>query len=83
MVSRSFSRTVLGFDWSCLTSPFSLEPKDLSRSLRKSLGHLEVIRFVFVCLSATNIILMFPEEQGGSLTVRAVLLTPSGLVFFP
>jgi hypothetical protein len=41
VVSRSFSRTVVDFDWFCLTYPFSVESKDLSRSLRKSLCHLK------------------------------------------
>ena len=40
-MSRSFSRTVVDFDWLCLTYPFSVEPKDFPRSLRKSLCHLE------------------------------------------
>ncbi len=35
------------FDWFCLASPCSVEPKDFSRSLRKSLCHLAVISFVF------------------------------------
>jgi hypothetical protein len=41
VVSRSFSQTVVDFDWFCLTYSYSVAPKDFSRSLRKSLYHLE------------------------------------------
>ena len=41
MVSRSFSQTVVDFDWFCLTYSYSVEPKDFYRSLRQSLCHLE------------------------------------------
>ncbi len=41
VVSRSFSQTVVDFDWFCLTYSYSVEPKDFSRCLRKSLCHLE------------------------------------------
>ncbi len=41
VVSRSFSQTVVDFDCFCLTYSYSVEPKDFSRSLRKSLCHLE------------------------------------------
>ncbi len=42
VVSRSFSQTVVDFDWFCLTYSYSVEPKDFYRSLRKSLCHLEL-----------------------------------------